>query len=130
MSISNIFLALDLPGNFGGRAQMKNKNPFLKKEVSNVRSNLRFFPRFFFYVFLRVFFPRHALRAPKPLTLKTMRAQADSSLRKIYFVPSTSPGAYQKGHLGHPGMSLASDCKLCRTVNQQEKKEGKRGKKK
>ena len=36
MSKFNIVLGLDLPWNFGGRAQMKNINPlFLKKEVSN-----------------------------------------------------------------------------------------------
>ena len=46
----------------------------------------------------------------------------------------SSAGAYRKGHLGHPGMSLSSDCKWRPTVNfkkrgkkEEEEKEKKEG---
>ena len=79
MSILNIFSALDLHGNFRGRAQMKNINPLsLKKEVSKKKS-LHFFPQ-----------ESGASCTTSAKTAKVKsnaRARDVSSLRKIYFDP-------------------------------------------
>ena len=76
---------------------------------------------------------RHALRAPKPQSLKTICAQAESSFSQGKFTlshPGDVPdpwGMYRKGHLGHPGMSLASDCEREKLKKKGERKRAKIG---
>ena len=47
--------------------------------------------------------------------------KAEVRLWKVEVLSGRVAGAYRKGHPGHPGMSLASDCKWRRTVNLKRK---------